>query len=279
MTRRSRVVYAAPANTVSFIVNSIDPDLVPTVVAVTGQDDMPVVVYRGFPDCTVDAVGYDVVVDAMFGDDNQVGNCLFPFKTILAIVATAAINGPRIKVLPGTYDSDLGEVFPITPAAGTTLSGLQGGQGGAVTITGTGPIPLGQETNPQAAVFVNAANVTISNFSISGDADGVYFVDASGSLLTDEIHGTDVGVVTDDAQIVMVGDILTDNADGLWVEQPTDTVVATACQFTHNTNTGVSIWRTPTSISAVATCRARSLSSRPTRCHATASLSTSPTIP
>jgi hypothetical protein len=106
---------------------------------------------------------FDYYVDAASGDDNNPGSQSEPWKTITHAVSTADIN-KRIKVQPGTYDTALGETFPIELKEGQVLVGFEDekGDGAEPTeISGFGRIRTGWE-----ASVVGAEGSSISGFKI-----------------------------------------------------------------------------------------------------------------
>ena len=82
----------------------------------------------------------NLYVDAAHGrDEPSAGTSQMPYKTITyALVAATA--GDIVKVRPGIYNGDLGEVFPISMKPGVDLEGVMvTRQGGAEALTVRGP--------------------------------------------------------------------------------------------------------------------------------------------
>ena len=61
-------------------------------------------------------------VDGVNGNDANAGDCTAPFKTITKATSVAT-SGQSISVKPATYDTALGETFPINVPAGVTIIG------------------------------------------------------------------------------------------------------------------------------------------------------------
>jgi hypothetical protein len=137
----------------------------------------------------------DYYVDASRGSDTNPGTLGAPFKTVTHAVASA---GPSkvIFIAPGTYDTALGETFPISLQSGESLLGDVPNKGAGPTPTiiyGSGdadPAP----GNDLLAAILGADGASISGLSISAPytatTHGIYFVNASVSI-TDNTLGSE----------------------------------------------------------------------------------------
>jgi hypothetical protein len=141
---------------------------------------------------TVNAAGVgvphaDYYVYASRGSDTNPGTLVAPFKTVTHAVATAGPN-KTIFVAPGTYNTALGETFPITLGPGQWLLGDVPNRGAGVTPTtiyGSGdadPTP----GNDYLAGLICSDGSSVTGFSIGAPevtgTFGVYFVDAAVSI-------------------------------------------------------------------------------------------------
>ena len=93
-----------------------------------------------------------------------------PYKTITAAMA-AAVSGDTIKVKPGTYNTALGESFPIAIKPGITLESTGGFQ--ETKLVGNG-------VSSVVTITDATANTVLKGFQVSGGGP----VDGSGVLVT-----------------------------------------------------------------------------------------------
>jgi hypothetical protein len=117
-------------------------------------------------------LAFDPYVDAVSGSDANNGAFSTPVKTIKKALTLVTANG-TIRVRPGTYNSALGETFPITMPSGIKL---QSTGGAAVTII--------DATGANARVFLcsgNSNTTLIEGFTITG---GFYQPPTDGSNAT-----------------------------------------------------------------------------------------------
>ena len=164
--------------------------------------------------CYPAGVNPTLVVSAVTGSNTTAdGTCDKPYKTISAAIASY-VSGSTIWVAPGTYDTALGEVFPIIVPAGVALIGDEANKGkgsvnteiigngqylGALdaavepltgaTIAGlivsattvsAGQLPVG--------IIVNSNNVTIRNNHIVNSLEyGLYILNGSQQVITGNI--------------------------------------------------------------------------------------------
>ena len=136
----------------------------------------------------------DYYVSASSGSDTNPGTVQAPFKTITYAVAAA---GPdkTICVLPGTYDTALGETFPINLEQGQSLLGDVANKGAGanpVVIYGSGYAGELPWASVQAAL-VAADGSSITGLSIDApygtNKFGIYVSDVTASI-TDNTFGS-----------------------------------------------------------------------------------------
>jgi hypothetical protein len=112
-----------------------------------------------------------VFVSATAGNDaTGSGNCAAPYKTISkAVVGTT--NGAVIRAAPGTYNTALGETFPINLPAGVSLIGDEANRGQGTTgtkIIGDGLLAFaGQDCGTYRTTVYAGANSTIAGFELT----------------------------------------------------------------------------------------------------------------
>jgi len=140
---------------------------------------------------------YDYFVDAASGIDNNPGTDTEPFMTISHAVSTADVN-KRIKVLPGTYDTALGESFPIELKEGQVLVGFEDEKG-----DGTEPTEIygyGEFMNGWYTTVIGAEGSSISGFKIGDPTSRTHHFAVVSDSVTMQIsfntvvHGTYGGV-------------------------------------------------------------------------------------
>lgn len=109
-------------------------------------------------------------VSAASGNDaTGTGSCAAPFKTITKGV-TGAASGTVIRVSPGTYNTALGETFPINLPAGVQLIGDEAnkGQGSTATkIIGGAYIALAGACGAYGTTIYAGANAIIAGFELT----------------------------------------------------------------------------------------------------------------
>jgi hypothetical protein len=77
-----------------------------------------------FSDATAQNVYF---VNAVTGNNSTgTGSVVAPFKTITKALSVSGAESDSIKVAPGTYNSSLGETFPIEMLTGRKLIGVSG---------------------------------------------------------------------------------------------------------------------------------------------------------
>ena len=146
-------------------------------------------------------------VNASSGSDSNTGTAAgSAFKTITKAISVAK-SGNTVFVAPGTYNSALGETFPITIPAGVSLVGDESGKGSTTIITGSGPAGYSSDTcavvpstgstlggftvtcTTQMGILLQATagadNIVIRNNSITGNvAIGIYVTAGTGGSIT-----------------------------------------------------------------------------------------------
>ena len=106
----------------------------------------------------------DYWVDASAGSDANLGTRTAPFRTITHAVSTAG-TGKTIKVMPGTYDTALGETFPIQLLSNQILVGDEANKGSGSTptrIDGHGSLGI----DSFSATLVGAEGAQISGLEL-----------------------------------------------------------------------------------------------------------------
>jgi parallel beta-helix repeat protein len=125
----------------------------------------------GRTDCAFPDVDY--WVSASQGSDSNPGTRVEPFKTISHALSTAGEN-KFIKVLPGTYDEGLEEIFPLVLQTGQVLIGDEANKGDSSTptaILGYGEFTAGSF---DYATIVGAESSRVSGFKI-GEGPNFHF--------------------------------------------------------------------------------------------------------
>ncbi|HEY5996947.1 MAG TPA: DUF1565 domain-containing protein [Candidatus Deferrimicrobiaceae bacterium] len=110
-------------------------------------------------------------VDAATGNDNTGNGTTIPYKTITKALSVA-VAGDNVTVAPGTYNSALGETFPIVIPAGVKLIGDEANKGNGTTpttITGGGAAASPVYSFVRAAV-VMSDNTALAGFLVTGTA-------------------------------------------------------------------------------------------------------------
>jgi len=111
----------------------------------------------------------DCWVDASSGSDTNPGTQDAPFKTITHALSVAGAN-KTVKVLPGTYDTALGETFPLALQSGQVLTGDIPNKGDGPTptlIVGHGASGFYSHT----ATIMGAEGSKVSGFKIGEETN------------------------------------------------------------------------------------------------------------
>lgn len=115
----------------------------------------------------------DLYVDPQVGSDQAPGTADQPFKTITQAIAQASA-GTVIRLRPGTYSTETGEVFPIQLKPGISLRGNADEQGKGIQITGGGKFLSPTWAGQSVAIVANRdsqiAGLTITNPNTRGTA-------------------------------------------------------------------------------------------------------------
>jgi uncharacterized repeat protein (TIGR02543 family) len=120
-------------------------------------------------------------VDASAGNDSNTGTTsATAFKTITKALSVATVSGQIVNVAAGTYNTAIGETFPLYIPAGVTLAGNTAGYGSGVLIQGGGqPSAFPPNYLSDAVVMGNQSvleGFTITNNSAIGSfPQGVLF--------------------------------------------------------------------------------------------------------
>ena len=109
---------------------------------------------------------YSYYVDGNFGDDANPGSEALPLKTISTALALAH-SGSTIKVAEGTYDTALGEVFPLVIPAGVQLIGDVSTRGAATIIDGYGNVGQPVSGRNANAAVVGSDNALLTGFTVT----------------------------------------------------------------------------------------------------------------
>ena len=139
------------------------------------------------------------IVSAVNGNDATAdGTCTNPYKTITAALATMTTG--TVWAAPGTYNSSLGETFPITVPAGVALIGDEATKGAGTTSTfiqGHGAVP----TTSFYATVLGSQGAKLAGFKLANAAYtvlgfGVYSSGADFSVANNTFDSTTYGGIT-----------------------------------------------------------------------------------
>lgn len=103
--------------------------------------------------------GSDRWVDAFDGNDDNAGSSSSPLKTISKALTVVGANG-TIHVHAGTYDTALGETFPITVPSGVKLQSTGGAAATIIDATGANTRVL--------YLTANSTDTLVEGFTITG---------------------------------------------------------------------------------------------------------------
>ncbi|MFZ4620353.1 MAG: T9SS type A sorting domain-containing protein [Bacteroidota bacterium] len=121
-------------------------------------------------------------VNAAVGNNSTgTGSAASPYKTITKALSVSAAEGDSIKVAPGTYNSALGETFPIEMLSGRKLIGSSGP---GVTI-----IDAAGSKNRVFNCLNNSNSTIIQGFTITGG----YAIDTTSGGVTSKGGGIFIG--------------------------------------------------------------------------------------
>ena len=145
-------------------------------IAISATTTLKAVAYvAGWNDSPVVAATYVITapytVNATTGNDTTGDGVTISYKTITKALSLASY-GATVTVAPGTYDSALGEVFPIDIPAGVKLIGDEPNKGNGLTptlIRGGGNVAVYDPSLISVAVYPRD-NTTISGFAIHNDS-------------------------------------------------------------------------------------------------------------
>ncbi len=116
----------------------------------------------------------DAWVDAVNGDDtNGDGTASAPWKTITKAISSIAATVKRINVKPGTYDTTLGETFPIAVPDGVVLRG---------TSTAADVIIDGKDSASHVLVS-NSRAFELRNATIKNSTEAAVYAAGTGASL------------------------------------------------------------------------------------------------
>lgn len=167
----------------------------------------------------------DWYVSETTGSDGAAGSAAEPFRTITH-ACTQATSGQTIQVLPGSYTTAIGEVFPIVIPAGVIVLGDEANKGGGATptnIAGSGLAPAPNAVPTHFAAVVPGQGSTLAGFGVVCDATGpneeqaVYLQAAGVTVRNNQIAASVAGIVcrAGFGNHVIVGNVLQSNAYGL----------------------------------------------------------------
>ncbi|MEM9155382.1 MAG: DUF1565 domain-containing protein [Cyanobacteria bacterium P01_F01_bin.33] len=110
-------------------------------------------------------------VDGAAGRDSNDGSLTAPLATISRALA-AAQYGDTVRIAPGTYTEESGEIFPLEVGGGVTLAGNAEGRGDSVIVRGGGkyvsPSWMRQNIAIVAKDNARVAGLTVSNPNLRG---------------------------------------------------------------------------------------------------------------
>ena len=215
------------------------------VVLVDGQE------VGGLTQVSIEVTPY-LYVDAFEGHDANVGTLGAPLKTITRALQMARPYS-TVKVNPGTYDQQNGELFPLTIDYPVTLHGDPANRGGADLSPGQGPSTrisgselydlLGQPI-PFALVALGA-EVTINGFEFVGEplvvesqevlSFGVLLQGEKHQLLNSSFRHTGVGAFALHGESTLIeGCKMTDGNIGIFGHEMLTNNRVRGCEISHN---------------------------------------------
>jgi IPT/TIG domain-containing protein/uncharacterized protein DUF1565 len=121
---------------------------------------------------TTSALAFDPYVDAVNGNDSNDGSFNTPVRTIKKALTLVTASG-TIHVRPGTYNTGIGETFPITMPSGIKLQSTAGAASTTIDATGANARVL--------LCSANSSSTLIEGFTITG---GFYQQPADGNSAT-----------------------------------------------------------------------------------------------
>jgi parallel beta-helix repeat protein len=194
-----------------------------------------------------------IFVDPRGNDTYGNGSQSQPFRTITAALATNPQPGTVIRLAPGTYSSNTGEVFPLQLPTGVQLKGdgntkgrsiiIQGGDrfvsptfgGQNVTILAANNSHIGGVTisNPNTRGYglwvEGKSNVTIANNTFTNSShDGVFLTGKASALIADNVFtqnkGSGISAVGDSSGEIR-GNVFDNTGFGLSIGQQSRVVL------------------------------------------------------
>ena len=136
-------------------------------------------------------------VNSVLGNNTTgTGSAAAPFRTITKALSVSAAEGDSIKVAPGTYNSALGETFPIEMLSGRKLIGVSGA---TVTV-----IDAAGSKNRVFNCIGNSNATIIQGFTITGG----FSIDTTSGGVTAKGGGIFIG---NSSQTVIQQNIITKN--------------------------------------------------------------------
>ncbi len=138
-----------------------------------------------------------IYVNAATGNNSTgTGSVSAPFKTITKALSVSAVEGDSIKVAPGTYNTSLGETFPIEMLSGRKLIGVSGAKATVIDAAGS--------KNRVFNCIGNSNTTVIQGFTISNG----FAIDTSSSGVTSKGGGIFIG---NSSQTIIQQNIITKN--------------------------------------------------------------------
>lgn len=188
----------------------------------------------------LDFCAYQIVADALAGDDAAAGICRAPFRTLTHALAVAQ-TGDSISLRPGRYDTVNGEVFPIVIPTGVEIIGnvASKGAGAAPVLIRGGDLTLGVAVRMDT--LARLRGVTVRGDRTGIRADGLTVIQDDTIENCSEV-GIEVAPGASDLKIL--DNAITDNAIGIAFDDPADrdgnATSAVAGNLIRHNDTGVS---------------------------------------
>ncbi|HEY9761678.1 MAG TPA: S-layer homology domain-containing protein [Trichocoleus sp.] len=156
----------------------------------------------------VQAVSRTLQVDPINGKDQPGNSSTGPFKTLTAALRQVSGN-TLIRLVPGTYSSESGEIFPLILPAGVTLNGDEANQGRAVVIRGGGVFRSAQWGDRNFAVVIQGNAQVLGVTVINSQGAGIGLESGKSFLKASQIlQCSQDGVVVAGTAILAIQDCL-----------------------------------------------------------------------
>ena len=126
----------------------------------------------------------NIYVDAANGSNANAGNTPNAAYQTITYALSKATTGQTIKVLPGTYNSSIGESFPLNVPEGVCVVGDVANKGNGATPTfvsgcGTTRVP----ENPRSATFKLGKDAVVAGIRTDDLSCNAFYSDSSGAII------------------------------------------------------------------------------------------------